>query len=158
MTTHTKSSALIFQSILQSKRSRLEKGFTLIELLVTVGLVGVLSATALPAFINAQEKGKSGALIGTIAGFAKECATNALTQDDTVLDGKPSTITVTPSNSGTECEKGAKIKNTTDFEAGKITGLKCGVNPSGVTQLATSTSKTCTFDITDGGKITGAWT
>ncbi len=41
-----------------SRRNGLTKGFTLVELMIVIVIVGVLSAVALPSFLNQQNKAK----------------------------------------------------------------------------------------------------
>jgi len=136
----------------------LQKGFTLVELMIVIVIVGVLSATALPNFLNTRNKAQAGSMIGTIAGFAKECATNAILGDTSALGGLPTDkITLSASGGGTNCSKGATLKNKTKFDAGKIVGLTCGVNSTGTAQAAGADDDICTYTITAEGGITGEW-
>ena len=60
---------------LREKKNPLQKGFTLIELMIVVAIVGILSAVALPNFLQARNAAEAGARLGETIGLAKECAT-----------------------------------------------------------------------------------
>ena len=130
------------------------KGFTLIELMVTVATLGVLAAVAFPAFSGAQNRAAAGATVGSMQAFAKECSTNAITGNATVIAGGNE---VSISNSG-NCSGGAVISNTNAFTAGDIGGLQCGSDANGTAQTADGSSDaTCTLTVGTDGAITGAW-
>merc|ERR1739848_462038 len=57
----------------KKSRNKLQKGFTLVELLIVVIILGVLSAVALPAFLNQTGKAKVNAARASVVAAAKSC-------------------------------------------------------------------------------------
>ena len=54
------------------------------ELMIVVAIIGLLSAVALPQFLNARNRADSKAKIGELTGLAKECATFQAEADSTL--------------------------------------------------------------------------
>lgn len=93
---------------LREKKNPLQKGFTLVELMIVVAVIGILSAVALPQYLQARNAADAGATLGELIGNAKECATAIVSGI-----GNPNTTT---------CSAGA---NFTDSWGGTVNGLRC---------------------------------
>ena len=72
MSSLTNSRLLMLVANKPRQRSLLQKGFTLVELMIVVVIVGILSAIALPNFLNQQNKAKAACAKTQVSGFAKE--------------------------------------------------------------------------------------
>lgn len=102
---------------LREKKSKVEQGFTLIELMIVVAIVGILSAVALPNFLQARAAAAQGAAVGEALGVAKECATF-------VSSGGVGIAPTSAGNSTITCNTtGGTIATT--FTGGGAAGVRC---------------------------------
>lgn len=59
---------------LSSRQGSLSKGFTLVELMIVVAIIGILSAVALPQFLNVRTRADAKTKIAEAVAVANECA------------------------------------------------------------------------------------
>ena len=104
---------------LREKKSKVAQGFTLIELMIVVAIVGILSAVALPNFLQARNAAEAGAKVGEAVGIAKECATFVASGG---VGAAPSQITGGPTVSCATASGGGTVVAT--FTSG-ASGVKC---------------------------------
>jgi type IV pilus assembly protein PilA len=77
---------------LREKKNPLQQGFTLVELMIVVAVIGILSAVALPNFLQARNAAAAGAVVGEALGLAKECSTLAISDIGNAPTGGNSTV------------------------------------------------------------------
>ncbi len=76
-----------------------QTGFTIIELIVVIALLGILSAVALPRFINVTDEAHNAAVEGAAAGFSTGVA---LLKAQAVANGDLGVVTADVSGYGDE--------------------------------------------------------
>lgn len=126
-----------------------EKGFTLIELLVVVIIIGILSAIAIPVFMNQRQKAVDAGIKSDLRSVANEVETYyvdkqeypasatasegvikigatdiSLSDDATAIVYTPNADKETYKITGVNVKKGSKLTFTYDSEAG-------GLDPEG---------------------------
>ena len=118
---------------ISKKHNLLEKGFTLVELMIVIVIVGILSAVAIPNFLNQTTKAKATEAKSDISAIIKNASAEFTTGGATYVG-----TLIGTNNSAASCNNigGRPAEKTTKFD------YTCSINPTTNDLTVTATGDT----------------
>ena len=103
------------------KKNLLQKGFTLVELMIVIVIVGILSAVALPNFLNQTSKAKATECTTKLGSILSQAGAEALGGDSTTVNAAMSSL-ATDSNSSLCTFTSGGINSTSGVYTASVAG------------------------------------
>ena len=137
--------------------------------MVVIVIVGVLSAAAIPQFLGLKDRAEAGSLIGSMSGFAKECATGQITSTAAFITSdklsNAGILTDLAEESAADAgdavacegEQAIRFQNSETFDASKVKGVVCAKDSDGNNAEATGAEGFCIITVSADGVIEGGW-
>lgn len=118
-----------------------EKGFTLIELVMVIVILGILTAVAVPKFVDLKTEAQASALQGVVGAISSASAVNYAGRSANVAKGS--------ATQGLTCQTAAAVILEGGIPAGytlnNVAALVAGANTCAVTQTDGSASANATI-------------
>jgi type IV pilus assembly protein PilA len=121
------------------KKNLLQQGFTLVELMIVIVIVGILSAVALPNFLNQTSKAKATECTTKLGSILSQAGAEALSGDSAAVNAAMTTL-ATDSSSGLCTFTSGGINATTGIYTASVVGagdLASKYNANGCVNPAT---------------------